>query len=603
MKCIAVVVRLFVCAAMLAGAGASAQDRPPVVTHGPVLGQISADGVAIWIRTSRPADFEVRYGPGVRIDGFDGEPSSVSGRTRLGDDNTGWIHLTGLEPGTRYAYQVRVDGSDQSHPLGTFRTLPHPDHFRNDVHNPEGWFNFSFEYGACNFQFRGESGSFDMPAYATMNERIADEVDFHIMNGDFIYETRRRMPVDVWMDETGVDDLPPIVRVMPDVVGVWANYKLYFDRSPPLREWYRRVPSFFMFDDHELLNDINATGDAGTRNRRTLFRDIGVSAWRDYLGWANPLPAGRRDSVIYGYADVAAGSDILHDPSADFSALNVEDAPTLHVHWNNDHPSAGVYDVVEVLDDHRIRVSPTPPSGGDRLAYTVGMRNYFDFRVSNAHFFVLDVRSHRSLHDFDVPDRPDVSMLGDVQLKWLLDRMQTSDARFFFVVSPVSFTFPHVAPNIPDKDESWTAYLHERERLFEAFGELGRPVLLLTGDLHNSAAIQVGGGIWEFLAGHQNSPSHYAIEEGNRPASGPFSYHGRTVDIQWSSYLLEDVSAVYRRQPHYTVVQVNNVFNNPDAEGNDRWVAYPEPQVVVQFYDGRTGKLLFAQSVSDNLTP
>ena len=46
-----------------------------------------------------------------------------------------------------------------------------------------------------------------------------------------------------------------------------------------------------------------------------------------------------------------------------------------------------------------------------------------------------------------------------------------------------------------------------------------------------------------------------------------------------------------------TVVQVNNVFNNPVEEGEDRWVKFPHPQIIFQYYSGWTGKLLYAESI------
>ena len=45
------------------------------------------------------------------------------------------------------------------------------------------------------------------------------------------------------------------------------------------------------------------------------------------------------------------------------------------------------------------------------------------------------------------------------------------------------------------------------------------------------------------------------------------------------------------------VVQLNNVFNNPLRRGERRWVAYPRPQVIFQYYDGLTGQLRYAESV------
>ena len=50
--------------------------------------------------------------------------------------------------------------------------------------------------------------------------------------------------------------------------------------------------------------------------------------------------------------------------------------------------------------------------------------------------------------------------------------------------------------------------------------------------------------------------------------------------------------------PHYAVVQINNVFNNPLKLGEERWVAYEHPQVIFQFFDARTGELRYAESVS-----
>src|SRR2546421_593519 len=84
--------------------------------------------------------------------------------------------------------------------------------------------------------------------------------------------------------ESGHD--PRIVTDMPNIVGVWENYKIYYDRGPALTEWHRRVPSFFVFDDHEIVDDCNGAGTVGLRTRRGVFRDIGVRAWFDYLGWS-----------------------------------------------------------------------------------------------------------------------------------------------------------------------------------------------------------------------------------------------------------------------------------------------------------------------------
>jgi hypothetical protein len=67
--------------------------------------------------------------------------------------------------------------------------------------------------------------------------------------------------------------------------------------------------------------------------------------------------------------------------------------------------------------------------------------------------------------------------------------------------------------------------------------------------------------------------------------------------VRWGSYMRTDVPGRLRYWPIYAVAQVNNVFNNPIKEGVDRWVAYPKPHVVIQYYDGITGDLLYAEPV------
>ena len=89
-----------------------------------------------------------------------------------------------------------------------------------------------------------------------------------------------------------------------------------------------------------------------------------------------------------------------------------------------------------------------------------------------------------------------------------------------------------------------------------------------------------------------------ANDEGNRPANGLFDSQGRQCEIRWSSYLLNDMtSAPLRFRPFYCVVQINNVFNNSVEPGRERWVAFPHPQVVFQYYDGLTGELLYAEAI------
>ncbi len=583
------------------------------ITHGPILGRLSSSGIGVWARTKRPGEFRVRYGTTpTNLD-----ESSAAVRTTLGRDNTGWVHITGLVPNTTYYYDVvgETGSRPADHLRGDFRTLPDADTHRHPKLNPDGLFNFRFEY-ACGNQQRVDPTT---PTFRTMLDRIEDSIDFAILDGDWMYEEMRDYTPDQWREQVGTRGTPRLVDLAPTIVGVWENYKLYLSRGKNLAAWHREVPSFFMFDDHEILNDVNGSGSPGLRSRRAVFRDIGIEAWYQYLGWSNPVRW--KQGIHFGKAKLTGGGDVLVDESADFRELKTGEAGTLTVHWgtpdagvNNTKldrvggdPNAGVYEIKEVVDRHRLRISPAPKQDGD-ASYSIGRFNHFRQKIANTEFFYIDTRSHRQMHDLNDPFKPDISILGAPQKQWLKKAMRESDADFLFVVSSVNLMVPHVlgrqTPN--NKDEAWTAVAVEREELIDFWDSLGKPVLVLTGDLHNSFAIKITDRVWEFASGPHNSSNHRLIEEANRPTSGKYVSRGRECEIRWSTFVPNEAQG-RKRRPVYAVAQVNNTFRvpggleagqgSPDKPEDDVWAAYDRPQVTFQYYDGLTGELLYAESI------
>lgn len=596
---------------VLPGRLAVAAD-PPTMTHGPMLGRPTSHSMAVWARTSQPGPFDVRFGTSAdRLD----QLVTAQATTRA-SDQTGWVTLSDLSPATRYWYQVYVAGRPQGH-RGTFRTLPSADSVRNAEYNARGLFNFRFEIGSCANQNPHHGGGHSLPTYQTMNRLLSDNVDFAIMNGDWLYEELRETPPETWLWTNRIppDEIPKKVKVMPTIVGVWENYKLYLSRGVPLAEWHRNVPSYFTYDDHELVNDIWGTGTAGHRHRRSVFRDIGADAWHDYLGWANPTV--RDHPIHFGRASLTAGSDRLVDRDADFTKLPLAEMSNLHVHWgtptagvneielddDSGDPNSRVYDILEVVDPHTLRLSH-PAKATKVSSYSIGRQSYGSFRVSNCEYYLLDTRGHREMHDIRTPDKPGLTLLGKAQREWLTDSMQASDADFFFICSSVPLMIPHSGAggfefDEENKEEAWVAFLDERESLIDQWTKLGKPVMVMTGDLHNSFAIKITDNVWEFCCGPHNSVNHVPqLDEGDRPITGIFQSGPRNCDIRWSSYILPDIPRLERLHPYYCVVQVNNVFNMPQQLGDTRWVAYPQPQVILQYFHGRTGQLAYSETVT-----
>ena len=594
----------------------SAQGAEPLaITHGPVLGRPSATSMSVWARTSVPGSFEIRYG-------ISGEPlaqTATSAQTSLAHDNTGFVTLSGLQPDTRYDYEVSIPGTAVDRPAsqtGRFRTLPDPQTVRDATHNPEGLFNFSFEFACGNNQNPENGLGPSLPAYDTLLRDVKDRVHFAILNGDWLYEEAREFSPAQWSRQVGIDSdaVPEIVRIAPPITGLWENYKTYLGRAKNLAEWHRHVPSYYTFDDHEILNDVFGSGTPGYRNRRAVFRDPAVQGWFDYLGWANPVVDSQ--PIHFGRAKLTAGSDVLEDTRADFTKLDVERAANLHIHWGTPNagvqdipegdveggdPNANIYEILEVLDTHRLKLGSPAVATGES-SYSIGRNSHGTFKVGNCRFFLVDTRTHRQLHDIRNPDKPGLSMLGTAQREWLMDEMRRGDADFYFVVSSVNFMVPHVggggtAFDAATKDDAWTVFLDERETLINFWDSLDQPVFVLTGDLHNSFAIKITDNVWEFASGPHNSVNHRPQDEGNRPVNGPFQYGPRPCEIRWSTTALGDIPRLSRMFPHYCVVQINNVFNNPQELGGTRWIAYPRPHVIFQYYDGLTGEFRYAETI------
>jgi phosphodiesterase/alkaline phosphatase D-like protein len=565
----------------------------------------------VWARTSDAGEFVVHYGTDAKALTERSGPAP----TTLAHDNTGVARLVNLKSDTRYHYQVYINKRPHGLP-GSFRTLPSASDTQNAEHNPDGLFNFRFQIGSCANQNPLHGGGHRATTYEHLNKDWADKVHFHIMNGDWLYEELREYPPEAWRLTQGVQKLPLAVQVMPTVVGVWENYKLYLSRGVELSKWHRNVPSYFTFDDHELVNDIWGSSEAGKRHRRTVFRDIGTYAWLDYLGWANPATFDH--PVHFGRASMKAGSDLLIDKDADFTKLPLNELTNLHVHWgtkeagvndlkydNDDgNKNSYVYDIKKVVNPTTLKLHMPAKVDDPQLSYSIGRRSYGSFRVANCEYFLIDTRGDRDMHDVRNRAKPGVSMLGKHQRDWLLKSMKASDADFFFVISSVPFMIPHSGAggfevDAANKEEAWTGFFDERETLINEWDKIGKKVFVMTGDLHNSFAIKVTDNVWEFCCGPHNSVNHVPkLDESDRPATGKFKFGPRECDIRWSSYVLPDLPRLERLYPYFCVVQVNNVFNMPKKLGGKRWVAYPHPQIVFQYYDGRTGELAYAESVS-----
>lgn len=570
------------------------------LTHGPMLGWPTAESMRVWIRTAEPAKFRVVFD--VRLP-FTPDSPGVDGETLGKSDNTGFVDLTGLQPNTKYYYAVITSTGlidtrmEFDRPWPSFRTLPDQSSYVDPLNNEQGLFNFAFSIGCgARQKAQADAEKFGIygnpPAFLTLHKQHADEIAFHIVNGDFTYEE--------------------VLDGTPN--GYAANYQLYLNRGRNVANLFRYTPLMTMYDDHEVNSNLDGAGEIGVGDGNYLKRDPALGVWQDYAGWSNG-PSPHKAPIRFGTAQIEQDSDVLFDPSADFSTLDLKQVSSIHIgHYIQGDgrskklrggPSIGVYAPVEVLDRHRLRIRPPFRSTGN-VPYSVGTHHYFDRLVSNCHFIFLDTRGERSRflgakksHD------EDRFILGETQRDWFLDTVENSPADFIFVISPDPWVIYHSGYHVrpeqgtESKGDGFCGYVHEREQFIPRLDKIEKPVLVFTGDVHNSFAVQITDNVWEFMCGPMNSSGHPIGTAGLPPLGGWFDSEGRTVKIKWTPGFADNVHYSRNRNTYYAVVQVNNILLNAKPEGRGyQFISYDEPQVVVRFHDGYTGRLAYAEGIS-----
>lgn len=567
------------------------------VTHGPVLGDVTSESVRVWIRSSEQISFEIL----VREERPPfAEAAVFRAETDPESDFTGFAEVRGLRPNTRYAYAVRVANElidireNIRDPWPVFRTLPDRTSYEHKF-NPAGRFNFSFSIGACQRQ-RSPGETYGIyanpPAFDTIWEKHRHRLAFHIVNGDYTYEET--------IDGT--------------VAGIQNNYKLYLSRGRSLKRLLRHVPLFTMYNDHEVTDNIDGSGEVGRGDGNYLVRDPAVRVWQYYADWANGNRA-QTASVRFGTAKLRSGSNELHDPEADFTKLDMQQVSTLHIGpflkggrklpvAQRGGRNAGVYRITKVIDAGHLQIEP-PLKETNEAPYSIGTHHYFDRVIGNCHFFFLDTRGERSKwlgvrksHD------PDRFVLGETQKQWFLRGVQNSTADFIFVVSPDPWFIYHSAYHVrgestQSKGDGYCGYVHEREELTQVLDQIPKPVLLLTGDVHQPVAAQITDNVWEFLVSPVNSANHPIGTAGLPPLGGWFDSEGRTIKIKWLGGYPDNVHYLRQRHTVYAVISVNNIIKAGRREGPGyQFLAYDAPQVVVRFHDGYSGDLLYSEGIS-----
>jgi alkaline phosphatase D len=188
---------------------------PPQPSVGPILGSIGSSSVRVWLRADASADWAVVVWPQDAPD----ELRRIHGtRLQANTDNIGVITVAGLRPSTRYAYRIELGYPDQDlqrvgSASNTFHTLA-----------------AAGEGGRLRVVVGSDIGS--SPEQPIFDQIGALQPDLLLLLGDQIYAD----------------------QVSPDVMGYTQKYIATWQIAN-LANLLRNVPSFMMWDDHEITDN------------------------------------------------------------------------------------------------------------------------------------------------------------------------------------------------------------------------------------------------------------------------------------------------------------------------------------------------------------
>jgi alkaline phosphatase D len=113
------------------------------IRSGPMLGYAELTEASVWIQTTAPADARLRYWPEGRRGEARTTPTLSAGEQT---DDTAHFVVPGLEPGSRYSYEVLVAGAPAAFPTGGTTGILTTQPFWQWRTNPP---DFTVAFGSC----------------------------------------------------------------------------------------------------------------------------------------------------------------------------------------------------------------------------------------------------------------------------------------------------------------------------------------------------------------------------------------------------------------------------------------------------------------------
>ncbi|MWA06867.1 alkaline phosphatase family protein [Actinomadura sp. LD22] len=360
---------------------------------GPHLRHVSARTATIWVETDRPCEVRVV----AREHGVDAGSRTFTAHGH----HYAIVEVDGLEPGARVPYEVVIDGetvwpepgSDQ--PPSRIRTL-----------DTGGTLRISF--GSCR-RSPGTPEEFGYDALTAFAHRLmsggdAAWPDVLLMVGDQVYADELSEEMKEFIRGRRAADEPPVDEAA-DFEDYTHLYKLAWRDDPAVRWLLSTVPTFTIFDDHDIRDDWNTS--------HAWRREMWAQPW-----WRARITGGIGSYWVYQHLGNMSPQDRASDPL--LAAVRAA---------SDDGGDAG-----KILDEFAERADKQPDT----------MRWSYAHDWGGTRLVVVDSRCSRLL----TSDRR--GMLDDEEFRWLDGQCQGGMDHLL-----IASSLPYLLPRTIHHAESW----------------------------------------------------------------------------------------------------------------------------------------------------
>jgi alkaline phosphatase D len=320
-----------------------------------------------------------------------------------------------------------------------------------------------------------------------LSDSISSMVTYSEQKADYtaLAEIGGLQPSTAYYYEVLIDGRPTLERPFPSFItnppkGESSRFKVAFGGGAGYVPWHEHVwqvigdhnPAALLLMGDNVYHDMPESLHAGhaytyyRRQSRPEFRRLTSS------------------SSVYAIWDDhdCATNDVFMGPYRDRPSWKPEMFTLFQRNWNN-------------------------PAYGDQEWPGV----WFDFSIGDVDFFMLDGRFYRTN-----PHSDDPTMLGPVQKKWLLGRLEASTSTFKVIASPVPWSFESKGDSL----DTWNGYRQERAEIFDFLSDHHIDgVILLSADRHRSDAWRIarpsGYALYEFESSRLTNEHVHPVMDGS----------------------------------------------------------------------------------------